>query len=98
MTSPEKCHLGSIVDTLESFRAKSSLQQIELDGLREAQHTKKPRAGITVRKLGTHLFSTEEEGGVFNDWVRDVMGVSMKRCCPQTFQPKNTRLQVPVKK
>ena len=49
-----------MVKELESARAKSSLQEIELEGLRDAQHRKKPRAGINVRNLGTHLFSTEE--------------------------------------
>ena len=60
MTSPEKRHLTSMASELETYRAKSSLQEIELEGLREAQQRKKHRAGINVRNLGTHLFSTEE--------------------------------------
>ena len=49
-----------MANQLETYRAKSSLQEIKLEGLREAQQRKKSRAGINVRSLGTHLFLTEE--------------------------------------
>ena len=62
MMSSVKRYVSKLITGLQDNRAARTVSEIKNQGWRdtEASRTKPKQAGITVRNLGTHLFSTEE--------------------------------------